>query len=221
MEEDDWITPQEARNLRQCGAPMGYIRALDNVLKPNWAKTHDYSEPYGVYQSSIQRRGKKAAQRAVFEMAETLTPHLGKPRSVRDPSINDTLCFEWTSVPGWTLSISAEFYSGDSEWCETAVLIHRRFADRQTQRMMDHHVKVALWGDDPRVWPKPYTAPPPPVDFDEPEERPEPAWVTELNELAGKIKPVVSQPALAETDVGSGSDPAGLEDLFVWPDREG
>jgi hypothetical protein len=183
MRKDEWLTPEQANLLLQQGAPMKLIRALGMFPRLRHSLTSfDYTERYGVLVDMVQRRSKRLAQRAVFDLAEALTPRLGQPRAVRDYTGAKILCREW-KVPGWALSVSAEFYSGDSDWCETAIVVHRRFQDEQAQKLMDRQVKIALWGEDDDAWPQPHYFTPPPIVFDEP--KPLPEWIIELQQIAG------------------------------------
>ena len=161
MSKYEWLTAEDLQRLRACGAPLRYIRALGDLAHPpSSAKHFDYSERYGVFVYTTQRRSLKGAQSEAFRIAETLDVRLGERRSVWDFHGSKVLCFQWTSEKEWNLSVSAEFYTGDYDWCEVALHIHRRFPDVQSREAMDRHVKIALWGPDPKNWPgRHYTGP--------------------------------------------------------------
>ncbi len=206
MKKDEWLTPEQANLLREQGAPMKLIRALGTFphLRHSLA-TFDYTERYGVFANMVARRSKGLAQRAVFDMAEALTPRLGTPRSVPNFTGDKILCREWRCVPGWAMSVSAEFYSGDQDWCDTAIIIHRRFPDEHSQKLMDRRVKIALWGEDEDGWPRPfYFSSPPVAVLAEPKALP--GWVIELEQI--------SEPN-PEPELEGGKGPPGLEEFFV------
>ena len=164
MHYSEWLTANDTQALKKQGAPLRYIKALAELkFRPQAAKVHDYTPRFSIFVECSARRTLKGAQRALFEMVELMTPTAGTPRSIKDPTGGKAIWKEWSTVPGWNMSISADQYPHDPEWYTTALLIHRRFADRASQAEMAKQVKVVLWGPEPEDWPSrlPYRLPAP------------------------------------------------------------
>ncbi|HYG25713.1 MAG TPA: hypothetical protein VD906_02290 [Caulobacteraceae bacterium] len=187
---------------------MKLVQALGTIPRTRHSLlSFDFAQRYGVFVDSLQHRSKGLAQRAVFEAVESLSGELGAPRSVANFTGGTILCREWRCVPGWALSVSAEFYSGDAPWCDVALIMHRRFPDEQSRKLIDRHVKIALWGEDEDAWPRsfwPFTAPV--AITAQPEALPN--WVVELERAAEPG----SEPA---SELEASTDRPNLENLYL------
>lgn len=208
MKTEKWLTHEQARLLRERGAPTKLVQALGTIPRTRHALLDfDFTQRYAVFVDILQQRSKGLAQRAVFEVVEALRDQLGEPRSMANFAGGQLLCREWRCVPGWALSVSAEFYSGDEPWCDVALIIHRRFPDEESRKLMDRHVKIALWGEDEDAWPRSFSPLVAPVDVPaQPEALP--SWVVELEQAAGPASERASE-------LEASTDRPSLEDLYL------